>query len=89
MIPDRLGFGSKIVVTATSRRLDLPRGAQRPAYRPEILDGIDDVHFAMLTSHDVVRHRWSADRDAYETVAGRPGEPRGDRTGPAGQRRSR
>jgi len=23
----------------------------------QILDGLDDVHFAQLTSHDVVRHR--------------------------------
>jgi phosphate starvation-inducible PhoH-like protein len=33
----------------------------------EILDGIDDVHFANLTSTDVVRHRLVGDIvDAYE-----------------------
>ena len=33
----------------------------------DILDGVDDVHFAELTSHDVVRHRLvSAIVDAYE-----------------------
>src|ERR1700709_798972 len=32
----------------------------------DILDGIDDVHFAQLTSTDVVRHRLVADIvDAY------------------------
>jgi phosphate starvation-inducible PhoH-like protein len=33
----------------------------------DILDGIDDVHFAQLTSTDVVRHRLVGDIvDAYE-----------------------
>jgi phosphate starvation-inducible PhoH-like protein len=32
----------------------------------EILDGIEDVHFSRLTSHDVVRHRLVSDIvDAY------------------------
>ena len=44
------------------------------ARRCEILDGIDDIHFAELTSADVVRHRLVADIvDAYARVRGSPG----------------
>jgi phosphate starvation-inducible PhoH-like protein len=33
----------------------------------DILDGIEDIHFARLTSHDVVRHRLVGKIvDAYE-----------------------
>ena len=68
MFLTRLGFGSKIVVTGDITQIDLPTG-QRSGLRivREILDGIDDVHFAMLTSHDVVRHRLVGEIvDAYE-----------------------
>jgi len=68
MFLTRLGFGSKIVVTGDITQVDLPGGV-RSGLRivREILDGIDDVHFAMLTSHDVVRHRLvGAIVDAYE-----------------------
>ena len=55
----------------------------------EILDGIEDVHFAELTSHDVVRHRLvSAIVDAYERddVRSRRREAnRGKQTGASGQ----
>ncbi|EGD57040.1 PhoH family protein [Gordonia neofelifaecis] len=67
MFLTRLGFGAKIVVTGDTTQVDLPGGAQsglRAAAR--ILDGIDDIHFANLTSADVVRHRLVADIvDAY------------------------
>ncbi len=67
MFLTRLGFGSKIVVTGDITQVDLPGGATsglRAAMR--ILDGIDDIHFAELTSADVVRHRLVADIvDAY------------------------
>jgi phosphate starvation-inducible PhoH-like protein len=58
MFLTRLGFGSKIVVTGDITQVDLPGGV-RSGLRivREILAGIDDVHFSMLTSHDVVRHR--------------------------------
>jgi phosphate starvation-inducible PhoH-like protein len=68
MFLTRLGFGSKIVVTGDITQVDLPGGV-RSGLRivREILGGIDDVHFAMLTSHDVVRHRLvGAIVDAYE-----------------------
>jgi phosphate starvation-inducible protein PhoH and related proteins len=68
MFLTRLGFGSKIVVTGDITQVDLPNG-QRSGLRivRDILGGIDDVHFSMLTSHDVVRHRLVAEIvDAYE-----------------------
>jgi phosphate starvation-inducible PhoH-like protein len=68
MFLTRLGFGSKIVVTGDITQIDLPNG-QRSGLRivREILEGIDDVHFSMLTSHDVVRHRLVGEIvDAYE-----------------------
>ncbi|SEL74357.1 phosphate starvation-inducible protein PhoH [Blastococcus sp. DSM 46786] len=68
MFLTRLGFGSKIVVTGDVTQVDLPGGAQSGLkIVREILDGIEDVHFANLTSGDVVRHRLVGDIvDAYE-----------------------
>ena len=68
MFLTRLGFGSKIVVTGDITQVDLP-GGQRSGLRVvrEILEGVDDVNFSILTSHDVVRHRLVGDIvDAYE-----------------------
>ncbi|MFC4603138.1 PhoH family protein [Rhodococcus kronopolitis] len=68
MFLTRLGFGSKIVVTGDVTQVDLPGGA-RSGLRAasEILTDIDDIHFAELTSADVVRHRLVGDIvDAYE-----------------------
>jgi phosphate starvation-inducible PhoH-like protein len=58
MFLTRLGFGSKMVVTGDVTQIDLPAGT-RSGLRivREILDGIDDVEFHLLTSADVVRHR--------------------------------
>ncbi len=64
----RLGFGSKIVVTGDVTQVDLPEG-QVSGLRvvQEILDGIPDIHFSRLTSHDVVRHKLVGKIvDAYE-----------------------
>lgn len=90
MFLTRLGFGSKIVVTGDITQVDLP-GGMRSGLRVvrEILDGVDDVHFSNLTSHDVVRHklvghivdaydRWQATQDA---------EPEARRHGAVGQAR--
>jgi phosphate starvation-inducible PhoH-like protein len=71
MFLTRLGFGSKMVVTGDITQVDLP-GGTRSGLRVvrDILDGVEDVHFAELTSHDVVRHRLvSAIVDAYERDA--------------------
>jgi phosphate starvation-inducible protein PhoH and related proteins len=68
MFLTRLGFGSKIVVTGDVTQVDLPGGAQSGLkIVRDILDGVEDVHFANLTSSDVVRHRLVGDIvDAYE-----------------------
>ncbi|RZQ60362.1 PhoH family protein [Amycolatopsis suaedae] len=68
MFLTRLGFGSKIVVTGDITQVDLPSG-QRSGLRVvrDILDGVEDLHFATLTSQDVVRHKLVGDIvDAYE-----------------------
>ncbi|PJJ63358.1 phosphate starvation-inducible protein PhoH [Compostimonas suwonensis] len=56
MFLTRLGFGSKMVVTGDITQVDLPLGASGLKLVTEVLDGIDDIHFARLTSDDVVRH---------------------------------
>jgi len=83
MFLTRLGFGSQVVVTGDVTQVDLPAG-QVSGLRvvQDILDGIDDIHFARLTSHDVVRHRLvgkivdAYERyDAHERQPGSPGRP--------------
>ena len=71
MFLTRLGFGSKIVVTGDITQVDLPGGAQSGLRSVmDILNGIDDIHFAELTSADVVRHRLVSEIvDAYEAHA--------------------
>lgn len=56
MFLTRLGFGSKIVVTGDITQIDLPMGASGLQLVTRVLDDIDDIHFARLTSEDVVRH---------------------------------
>ena len=58
MFLTRLGFGSKIVVTGDVTQIDLPTGTRSGLTVVEqILDGVHDIAFCRLTSHDVVRHR--------------------------------
>jgi phosphate starvation-inducible PhoH-like protein len=55
-------------VTGDVTQVDLP-GGTRSGLKVvrEILDGVEDVHFAILSSADVVRHRLVSDIvDAYE-----------------------
>jgi phosphate starvation-inducible PhoH-like protein len=95
MFLTRLGFGSKIVVTGDVTQVDLP-GGTRSGLREvrEILDGVQDVHFATLGSSDVVRHRlvsdivdayarWDASQEAaappIRAVPGRGGHGHADR----------
>src|SRR5205823_3318095 len=62
MFLTRLGFGSKIVVTGDVTQVDLPGGTTSGLrIVREILDGLEDVHFATLGSADVVRHRLVTD----------------------------
>ena len=57
MFLTRLGFGSKMVVTGDVTQIDLPSGTPSGLKVVQgILDGVEDVHFAELNSHDVVRH---------------------------------
>jgi phosphate starvation-inducible PhoH-like protein len=84
MFLTRLGFGSKMVVTGDVTQVDLPNGTTSGLrVVRDILLGVDDVHFAVLNSTDVVRHRLVSDIvDAY----GRWEESRhtGDRRVPGG-----
>jgi phosphate starvation-inducible PhoH-like protein len=58
MFLTRLGFGSKIVVTGDVTQVDLPSGtASGLRIVRDILDDIQDIHFAKLDSADVVRHK--------------------------------
>ena len=58
MFLTRLGFGSKMVVTGDVTQVDLPGGTVSGLrIVQDILQGVDDVHFAQLSAHDVVRHR--------------------------------
>ncbi len=88
MFLTRLGFGSKVVVTGDITQVDLPNGSKSGLIVvKEILDGVEDVHFAQLTSNDVVRHRLVGEIvdayarwDATQTGANRPAaQIRGDR----------
>jgi phosphate starvation-inducible PhoH-like protein len=67
MFLTRLGFGSKIVVTGDVTQVDLPGGTTSGLrVVRDILGNVEDVHFAELTSSDVVRHRLVGDIvDAY------------------------
>ncbi len=56
MFLTRLGFGSKMVITGDVTQVDLPEGASGLQLVTKVLDEIDDIHFARLTSADVVRH---------------------------------
>ncbi len=56
MFLTRLGFGSKMVVTGDATQVDLPAGTSGLQIAQSVLGRIDDIHFAMLTSADVVRH---------------------------------
>jgi phosphate starvation-inducible PhoH-like protein len=81
MFLTRLGFGAKMVVTGDITQVDLAAG-QASGLRlvQDVLDGVDDIYFARLNSHDVVRHRLVSDIvNAYEAydartrdAAGRP-----------------
>lgn len=56
MFLTRLGFGTKMVVTGDITQVDLPQGASGLRLVTGVLKDIDDIHFARLTSADVVRH---------------------------------
>ena len=69
MFLTRLGFGSTMVITGDITQVDLPGGTTSGLrVVTEILEGIDDLAFCRLTSHDVVRHKLVGRIvDAYES----------------------
>jgi phosphate starvation-inducible PhoH-like protein len=97
MFLTRLGFGSKMVVTGDVTQVDLPSGTQSGLrIVQDILDGIDDVHFSVLNSQDVVRHRlvgeivdaygrWDAEQVARNPAAAANQGPRQARDTAAGR----
>ncbi|MDT9690689.1 PhoH family protein [Streptomyces sp. P9(2023)] len=76
MFLTRLGFESKIVITGDVTQVDLPGGTKSGLRQVrDILDGVPDVHFSMLTSQDVVRHKLVGRIvDAYEQYDSRNGK---------------
>ena len=89
MFLTRLGFGSKMVVTGDVTQVDLPSG-QQSGLRvvQEILDGLEDVEFCRLSSHDVVRHRLVSEIvDAYGRYDAENSSSRSARPGPRPGRR--
>jgi phosphate starvation-inducible PhoH-like protein len=86
MFLTRLGFGSKIVVTGDVTQVDLPGGATSGLrVVRDILDGVEDVHFATLTSNDVVRHKLVGRIvDAYAQYDAEE-QSRGPQRGPGGR----
>ncbi|MEU9290436.1 PhoH family protein [Streptomyces sp. NPDC048275] len=83
MFLTRLGFDSKIVVTGDVTQVDLPNGTKSGLRQvQDILEGLDDVHFSRLTSHDVVRHKLVGRIvDAYEKYDSENGTENGSHKG--------
>ncbi|GAA4124642.1 PhoH family protein [Knoellia locipacati] len=87
MFLTRLGFGSRMVVTGDVTQVDLPGGTQSGLrVVREILESLEDVHFAELTAQDVVRHRlvgeivdaygrWDARHQSHAAGSTRPARP--------------
>ncbi|MFD7729976.1 PhoH family protein [Kitasatospora phosalacinea] len=91
MFLTRLGFNSRVVVTGDTSQIDLP-GGTRSGLKvvQEILADVPDIHFSVLTSTDVVRHklvgrivdayeRWDARQEAEESGDRKPVQRRGAR----------
>jgi phosphate starvation-inducible PhoH-like protein len=99
MFLTRLGFGSKIVVTGDVTQVDLPGGTTSGLrVVREILENVEDVHFAQLSSSDVVRHRlvgeivdayarWDAERENQQAQSVHAVPGRTAQGGRAGRRR--
>ncbi|WP_328427729.1 PhoH family protein [Streptomyces sp. NBC_00443] len=87
MFLTRLGFESKIVITGDVTQVDLPDGTKSGLRQvQDILDGVDDVHFSRLSSHDVVRHKLVGRIvDAYEKFDNTHGTQNGTHKGRGGK----
>ncbi len=88
MFLTRLGFGSKIVVTGDVTQVDLPNHATSGLrVVRDILEGVEDVHFATLRAEDVVRHQLVSDIvNAYEKWDAKIGDPKKGQRGNRGHR---
>lgn len=87
MFLTRLGFGSKMVVTGDITQVDLPNGVSGLRQATRVLGRIEDIHFATLTSADVVRHTLVGEIvDAYTAWDDRE-QSRGQRPTSRGHRR--
>jgi len=85
MFLTRIGFGTKVVITADDTQVDLPGGRSGLGGLEPMLTGIDGLAWIHLGRRDVVRHRIVQDIvSAYEAVG--PAGPRGHQQGPAGPR---
>lgn len=57
MFLTRIGFGSKVIVTGDLTQKDLPYGTKSGLEQAlEVLKKVEDIGFANMTNHDVVRH---------------------------------
>jgi phosphate starvation-inducible PhoH-like protein len=83
MFLTRLGFDSRIVITGDVTQVDLPDGTKSGLRQVrEILEGVEDVHFSLLSSHDVVRHKLVGRIvDAYEKYDSKHGTQNGTHKG--------
>ena len=73
MFLTRLGFNSKMVITGDITQIDLPGGVSGPTIASKVLKGVDDVHFAAMSSKDVIRHPLVGKIvDAYDLAAAKP-----------------
>jgi phosphate starvation-inducible protein PhoH and related proteins len=73
MFLTRLGFNSKMVITGDITQIDLPGGASGLTIASKVLDGVDGIHFARLSSKDVIRHPLVGKIvDAYDLAAAMP-----------------
>jgi phosphate starvation-inducible PhoH-like protein len=74
MFLTRIGFGSRVVVTADMTQVDLPSGRSGMTRLERMLSGIDGLAFVHLGPKDVVRHRIVQDIvNAYERADAAPG----------------
>ncbi|MET8824689.1 PhoH family protein [Streptomyces sp. NPDC004610] len=89
MFLTRLGFDSKIVITGDVTQVDLPNGTKSGLRQvQDILEGLDDVHFSRLSSHDVVRHKLVGRIvDAYEQYDSQNGTENGAHQGGRNKRK--
>lgn len=69
MFLTRLGFNSKMVITGDVTQIDLPGGTSGLTIASRVLPKVQDIHFAKLSSKDVIRHPLVGKIvDAYEAA---------------------